>query len=213
MALPEQPSVHQGQRDDEVGPVAECETGEQSGRDERSTAKRAVGVQRAHTRHHAPQAEGDGPFPRQRRQTDGGEHQERDGDGGDDARPVAPRPCQRVHREDDAEVLQQAEGALAFERVAEHGVPAGQYMQRERTVEVQEVDVGHVAGEEPLREDEHEALFHRAAGGLEQATDRDRHHGEHHQDRRQRPRPRTTVQATAEHEGIVGGRSCHDERC
>jgi hypothetical protein len=90
------------------------------------------------------------------------------------ARRMTPRPGERVDAEDDAEVLQQAEAPLALQRVPEHLVPAHQHVQRTRTVEVQEVDVGHVAGEHPLREDEHEALFHRAAGAEVQAAQRDR---------------------------------------
>ena len=113
-----------------------------------------------------------------------------------------------------AEVLQEAEHPLCLERVAEHGVPARQHVQRERSVEVQEVDVGHVAGQHPFREDEHEALFHRTPGGEEQAAQRDGHHHGHHRDGERAGAAQTESEPAAEHErngraGLGHGRRCY----
>ena len=55
------------------------------------------------------------------------------------------------------------------------------------SVEVQEVDVGHVAAGDALGEVEHEALFHRPAGEAVEAAQRDRH--EHGDDGEAEPRP------------------------
>jgi hypothetical protein len=72
-------------------------------------------------------------------------------------------------------VLKQPEGPLGGERVAEDLVPPAQDVQRSRPVQVEEVDVGHVARGDPFGKVEHEALFHRPAGEAVQAAQRDRH--------------------------------------
>ena len=84
----------------------------------------------------------------------------------------APRTGQRVQREDDAEVLQQAEGPLGLQRVSEDPVPAGEHVQRPRSVQVQEIDVRHLALLHEAREHEHEPFLHRRTGRAQQAANR-----------------------------------------
>ena len=139
-----------------------------------------AGVQGPQAEHDAPQAKGDATFPGERGQADRGEHQQQRGHGAEHSRAPAPRPTDGVHRKDDADVLQQPERTLAFQGVAEQPVPASQHVQRERPVQVQEVDVGNVALQNALREGEHEALFHRAAGGEEEAPQRQCDDRQHH---------------------------------
>jgi hypothetical protein len=74
-------------------------------------------------------------------------------------------------------VLQEAEEALGGEGVAEHLEHAGERPEAAGTVEVQEVRVRHVAGQHPLGEDEHEALFHRRALVAQQASQRQSERG------------------------------------
>ena len=60
-------------------------------------------------------------------------------------------------------MLQQPERPLGPQGVPEHLVPAEERVERSRSVQMQEVDVGDVALGETLGEVEHEALFHRPA--------------------------------------------------
>ena len=83
-------------------------------------------------------------------------------------------------------MLEQAERPLGGEVVAEDAVPAGEDLQGARPVEVQEVDVRHVAAGDALGEVEHEALFHRPAGEAVEAAQRDGH--EHADDGEAEPR-------------------------
>ena len=139
-----------------------------------------------------------------RHHVEDGERADRGGGG------PAPRPRQGEQPEDDPEVLQQAERPLGRQGVAEQLVPAGQDVQRPRAVEVQEVDVGHVAASDELGEVEHEALFHRPAGEAVEPAQRDRH--QHPDDGDAEPRPDGALgpapqaAGTTEHEGgrVVG---------
>ena len=80
-----------------------------------------------------------------------------------------------VHPEDDRELLEQTEEALGREVDAEDLEPTAEDPDAAGPVEVEVVGVGQVAVEEPLREDEHEALFHRCALAPQHAPQRERY--------------------------------------
>ena len=108
-----------------------------------------------------------------------------------------------------AEVLQQAERALrsrACRRTRCTNRPAR--ASDPGSVQVQEVDVGATLPRcTHAGEDEHEALLHRRPGRPVQAADREHREGEHEDERNDIgaiPAPRVEVQATAEHEWMVG---------
>ena len=125
-------------RDHDVRTERQREPAEQPG--DRPRPHRA-GVAGANREDGRPQCERHRPVPREGREPDRGHREQRGDDAGADGRRAAPRPGERVQREDDPEVLEQTEGPLGFERVAEHAVPAGEDVERPRTVEVEEVDV------------------------------------------------------------------------
>ena len=98
----------------------------------------------------------------------------------------SPPARERVDAEHDRELLAEPEEPLGQERDAEHLEHAGERPQAPRPVEVQEVAVGDRAVQHELREDEHEALFHRRPGRAEQAAQRQREHERDHRERRPR---------------------------
>jgi hypothetical protein len=134
-------------------------------------------------------AEGEGraTAPRQGGEADGRDRDEHGQHRADGRDPPAEGPGEDEDADDDRKVLEQPDRALDGEGDAEELVRAGEDPERSRPVEVQEVPVGHVAGEHPLREGEHEALLHRRAVLQEQRSERERdEHGDHCQ-RSQRP--------------------------
>ena len=165
---------------------------------------RSIALAAADREHDRPQPERDAAVPRQRRQADRRQDQHR----GDQRRAgggqVAGDAGERVDGEDDAEVLEQAERALALERVAEDPVPDGERVERRRPVQVEEVDVGHLALLHQSREDEHEALFHRRPGRLVQASQRQRDGDRDRQPRQQR-RDRGAVDSPAKRPPSTNG--------
>ena len=189
---PEQPPEDEGDGDDQVGPEGQRQSGQHAG-DEPASPPSAISSRwsprTANTALHRVSASA--PFQAMAVSAIGVMHVEDGERGNGGGGHPTPRPGQCEQPEDDAEVLQQAERALGRQRVAEHAVPAHQRVQRPRAVEVEEVDVGHVAVAHQLGEVEHEALFHRPAREAVEAPQRD---GHQHQDRRRRrprcPRPR-----------------------
>ena len=90
--------------------------------------------------------------------------------------PAPPRASQGVDAEHDGHLLRETEEPLGQQRHAEHLERAGERPEAARSVEVEEVAVGDVAVQHPLREDEHEALFHRRPLRAQQAAERDEEH-------------------------------------
>ena len=66
-------------------------------------------------------------------------------------------------------MLKPADHALHLERGAEHLVDPRKHPQATGAVQVQKIDVGHLAGGDQLGEHQHEALLHRRAGEGDQA--------------------------------------------
>ena len=89
----------------------------------------------------------------------------------------------------ESELLEEADRPFRRQCRAQHLEGAREHPQAARTVEVQEVAVGHLPVEHQLREDEHEALLHRGAGCAPQ-LDQGQQAGEHHDPHRQQPRLR-----------------------
>ncbi len=83
-------------------------------------------------------------------------------------------------------------------------------------VEIQEVLVGHRAVQHAIREDEHEALFHRRAGGVEQRAEREevRDDGNRDDDPNRRRRTGTDPwrRVTAHEQGTVTGAGEEESR-
>ena len=186
---PQHASVPEGHGDGQVRPEQQRQAGQQPRRQEEPAGRSVALVGDGPAGQQPPsgveaddqadQAEGDRPVPRQ-----GGEPDRRGGDEdtdepGGDGDPASPRSGQDVHPEDDAEQLDDAEGALRGERHSEDLEPPGERPEAAGAVEVQEVAVGQRPVQDPLREDEHEALLHRRALVAEQGSQR---HGERRQD-------------------------------
>ena len=167
---PDQPAEDRGHGERQIRAVGQGQSTERPAA--RRLTKRATAgdVRRAHGKHGAPQRQRQAAVPRHRRQPDRRQHVEHgeraDQRGGD----ATPWTGEREQSENDRHVLDQPERPLGDQRVAEQLVPAHQNVQGSRAVEVQEIDVGHVALAHPLREVQHEALFHRPAGEAIQAT-------------------------------------------
>ena len=75
-----------------------------------------------------------------------------------------------------------ANSALGGERRAEHLEEGSQAPQASGAVEVEEVPVGQVAGQDALGEGEHEALFHRRALAAHEPAQRQQERGQQDQD-------------------------------
>ena len=97
--------------------------------------------------HDRPQPERERAVPGQRRQPDRRHDQQAvSHERRADRRDAAPRPGQRVHGEDDPDVLEQAERALGSRACTPKTLyQSGEHVERARPVQVQEVDVGHLA--------------------------------------------------------------------
>jgi hypothetical protein len=174
--------VAERDRDDEVGPEQQREPGEEPGDEQQPVRGAVVSRQRAASpgeRHReAADAERDRAVPGQRGQPDRSD----DDDEGDERaagrEPATPGPGDREHAEDDAHVLREPEEPLGRQRRAERLEQTGEHPEAAGAVEVQEVLVGHVALEDPLREGEHEALLHRRPLVAQQAPQRQRERGQ-----------------------------------
>ena len=121
----------------------------------RSRSRRA----RPDGKDNGPEGHPNGAVPGQGREANRRHDQESRHDACANRCDTPPCPRQRVQPKDDQQVLQQPKRALCFQRVSEHPVPAGEHVEGTRAVQVQEVDVGHLALLNELGEDEHEALF------------------------------------------------------
>ena len=126
---------------------------------------------------------------------------------------MSPGASNAVETGDDADVLDEPEHALRFERVAEHLVPAGEHLDGERAVEVEEVEVRYVTFGESVGEDEHEAFFHAAPGREEEAPDRKRDHSHDDGDRPCRGGIPSQPETPSQHERCVRRRGVHEGRC
>ena len=204
---PQQPPEHQRDGEHEVRAVGEGEAGEYAGAEPDPPApRRVLEVRPADREHGRPQRQGEAAVPGHRGQRDRREHvEDRERSDGRGRRP-APRPGEGEEGEDDPEVLEQAERPLGGERVAEDLVPPAQHVQRSRPVQVQEVDVGDVAGGDPLGEVEHEALLHRPAREAVETAQRD--HDEPDDDGDAQPRPDRALLTAAQ----PAGSSQHERR-
>ena len=113
--------------------------------------------------------------------TDPGERGEADGRHDDDERDdaaehrdrPAPEPGETEHGGDDADLLREPEEPLVQELDAEDLVDRRERPDAPGPVEVQEVLVREVTVQDPLREDEHEALFHRRTLRPQQTAQRE----------------------------------------
>ncbi len=104
--------------------------------------------------------------------------------------PAPPRASQGVDAEHHGHLLRETEEPLGQQRHAEHLERAGEGPEAPRSVEVEEVLVGDVALQHPLREDEHEALFHRRPLRAQQAAERDEEDQRHDPEGEQLASPR-----------------------
>ena len=102
--------------DDDVGSERQCEPAEQAGGRPRPYG---AGVPGPDCEDRRPQGECDRTVPREGGEADRGHREQCGNDAGPDRSRSTPRPGQRVQREHDAEVLEEAEGSLRLERVAE----------------------------------------------------------------------------------------------
>ncbi len=198
----EEPAEQEADGHDQVRSEGERQTGEDAAdHPAPPLAARVLEVQPSQHGDPAPQRQGEGAVPGHRGERDGRHHVEDGERGHDGGGQPAPRPGQGEEAEDDAEVLQQAEGALGGQGVADDLVPDHEGLDRSRPVQVQEVHVGHEAPPQQLREVEHEALFHRPARELVEPPERDGHQHEDGGDAR--PGPQRTIGAAAQASGAA----------
>ena len=94
---------------------------------------------------------------------------------------------QHEHTGHHAHHLQQPDGALCRQRVPEDLEEAREHPDAAGTVEMQEVDVGKLAPQHPLREREHEALFHGRPLRAQQAAQREEEQREEDEEPHDRP--------------------------
>jgi hypothetical protein len=174
----------------EVRSVEEAGAGEEPG-PERSPARPAVvqGVAAAQAEVHRPQPEGDGTHPGEGGQPGRGDDDEQRDQGAQQAERPAPLPGDGEDGEHEADVLGEADEPLRRERDAEHLEHPGEHPEGPGPVQVEEVLVGDEALHHHLREDEHEALFHRRSLVAELAVQRHGERQQQHAERDARPLP------------------------
>ena len=138
--------------------------------------------------HGRPQGEGEAAVPRHRREGDRRHHVEHGERRRRSSPPARPHGRARANRPRMIPRCWSRPNVRSAARLWPNTPyqPASD-VQRARAVEVQEVDVGHVAAGDALGEVEHEALFHRPAGEAVQPAQRD---GDEHADQGEAgPRP------------------------
>ena len=178
---PQHPAEHQADGDHEVGPVGRAPARRARRRrtmlagDGRSSRWTATDGE-----HRRPQRERQAAVPRHRRQGDRRQSRRTRRARRRPSPPARPHGRARANRARMMPRCWSRPNVRSAARLcAEHAVPAGQHVQRPRSVEVQEVDVGDVAAGDALGEVEHEALFHRPAGEAVQPAQGD---GDEHAD-------------------------------
>ena len=158
----------------QVQPVQQREAEQDAAEQDVPPAPLGIGGPSAFERQRqAEQPECDAADPAQRGEPDGRDDDDERDQRARERHRASPVARQREDAEDHADLLQERYQTLGRERGAEHLVHAGQQPEAAGPVEVEEVPVRQVAVQHPLREDEHEALFHRRSLAAEQAAQRD----------------------------------------